>query len=61
MFTTTQIIIVLGLAVFAIVAAIVFGRFAAANEETMREIRDADRIAPAPKPLKPPTRPKRHR
>ena len=52
MFTTTQIIIVIGLAVFAIVAAVVFGRFAAANEETMREIRDADQSTPAPKPVK---------
>jgi hypothetical protein len=61
LFTTTQILIVLGLAAFAIVAALAFSRFAAANEETMREIRDTDQIAPAPKPVKQPTRPKRRR
>jgi hypothetical protein len=61
MFTGTELIIVIGLALFAIVAAILFSRFSAASEETMREIRDRDESAAAPRPVKPPQRSKRRR
>jgi hypothetical protein len=43
---------VIGLTVFAIVAALLFSRFAAASEETMREIRDTNETVPAPRPVK---------
>jgi hypothetical protein len=61
MFTGPQLMIVLGLLCFAVVAAIVFSRFAAASEETMREIRDLEGAAASAKPVRPPHAPQRRR
>ena len=61
MFTGTQLIIVIGLALFAVVAAILFSRFSAAADETLREIRDGNDAASAPRPVKPPKYPKPRR
>ena len=61
MFTGTQLLIVVGLASFAVVAAILFSRFSAASEETMREIRDDSDSDATPRPVKPPQRSKRRR
>jgi len=61
MFTGTQLIIVIGLALFAVVAAILFSKFSAAADETLREIRDGNEVSSAPRPVKAPKHPKSRR